>query len=356
MKVAYYYNQQRFPKGDTRTNPYGPSLVEGLEKLGLEFEFSERIDARWLLQKRKEIQILHHNWPSYEYKQARQKDRPLKVYPLWVAFVARLAFARLLGYKIVWTMHNLYPHNTTYRHLDHLARLALCRFSNSIIVHCQHAKRLAAEHFGRTERVYVIPHGHFIGAYPNEISREEARRRLGIPQSNFCYMLFGSVQPYKGVDRLIRTFSSLEGDDLSLIIAGGVFSAYAQTIVPEAEKDKRIILRLEKRVPSEDLQVYYNAADVVVQPFSAVLTSGTVILALSWKKPIILPALGCLRELMTEGMGIMYDPTDPDALRKAMVDIRTEDVRAMGENAYRRVSTFGWDRIAALTLEAYQEA
>ena len=208
MKVAYYYNQGRFPKGDSRTNPYGPSLAEAMEELGVEFEFSEQLDCRWLMERRKEIQILHLNWPSYEYKRARREDGLAVVFWLWLAFIGRLVFARLLGYRVVWTMHNLYPHNTRFRLLDVLCRRALCWLCNGIIVHCLHARDLAAQHFRRTKRVYVIPHGHFVGVYPNEISRQEARQRLGIPQASFVYLLFGSLHPAWATRRHYLTIHS----------------------------------------------------------------------------------------------------------------------------------------------------
>jgi glycosyltransferase involved in cell wall biosynthesis len=116
------------------------------------------------------------------------------------------------------------------------------------------------------------------------------------------------------------------------------------------------VVRTSARTPSEELQVYHNAADVMVLPFSAMLTSGTVILALSWKKPIIVPALGCLPELITDDIGIMYDPTDCDALRQAMLDIRQRDLQAMGERAHRRMQELSWEHIAVETLRAYQES
>ena len=356
MKAAYYYYQGRFPKGHTQTNPYGPSLVEAMEKLGVEFEFSERIDAKWLIERRGDIDVLHLNWPSYEYKRFKKGDSRWKVYRLWTTFLLRLVLARLLGYRLVWTMHNLYPHDARHRRLDHLCRLALCVLCNSVIVHCEYARKLAAQCFGRKRRVWVVPHGHFIDVYPNEVSRSQARERLGIPAASFVYLFFGSVQPYKGIDELIRSFRSLEGTDQTLLIVGAAVSSYAASVTAQAERDARIITRFSDRTPSGELQYYFNAADAVVLPFVSMLTSGTVVLALSWKKPVIVPALGCLPELVTDEMGILYDSGDEDGLMRAMADIRTRDCPGMGESGYRRIGSFDWDGIAALTLRAYRGA
>lgn len=353
-RVAYYYNQPRLPKGHSRTNPYGPSLAESLEKLGYQFEFSLRFDVRWLFRRRKEIQIIHWNWPSYQYKLTRENLKLLQVSLLWFRFVFRLVFARLLGYRIVWTMHNLYPHNRRFRLLDHCAHLVLCVLCHSVIVHCEHARRMAASCFGRTRNVHLIPHGNFVDVYPDDVTPDEARRTLEIPPSDFVYLFFGSIQSYKGLDNLIKSFQSMPDSNLKLMLVGAAVSSYAEKVSAEAERDGRIIVRVSQRTPSDELQYYFNAADVVVLPFTAMLTSGSVILAMSWRKPVIVPSLGCLPELLTDRMGIMYDPAEYGALRKAMADIRSMDCRKLGETGYRRMRTLNWDVIARLTHRAYQ--
>lgn len=96
-----------------------------------------------------------------------------------------------------------------------------------------------------------------------------------------------------------------------------------------------------------------QASDVVVLPFVATLTSGTLILALSWGCPVIAPALGCLPETVSPAAGILDDPAVPGALASALLAIRGADLRAAASAALACARRFDWDRIAALTLEAY---
>ena len=44
----------------------------------------------------------------------------------------------------------------------------------------------------------VIPHGHYRGIYP-DISREEARRRLGLRTDERVILWFGKIKRYKGL-------------------------------------------------------------------------------------------------------------------------------------------------------------
>jgi glycosyltransferase involved in cell wall biosynthesis len=106
--------------------------------------------------------------------------------------------------------------------------------------------------------------------------------------------------------------------------------------------------------PNEDFQIYLNAADVVVLPFSQVLTSGSAIAALSFGKPVIVPALGCLPELVDDSMGILYDPKDTGALSKALLDIRRCDLDRAGCAAFARAKSLDWQRIASRVAEVYR--
>jgi glycosyltransferase involved in cell wall biosynthesis len=350
MRVAFFYNQERLPPSHPQTNPYGPLLSAALEQRGVEIEFALNLDDRFLQEHRGKIDILHLNWPHYDYydDDAAVMERQLAV------FVHRLETARDLGYKVVWTAHNLYPHNRRHRALDHEGRLALCRLANAVIAHCAAAAEAVKETFGRTERLFVIPHGHFIDVYPDTISREEARARLGIPPDAFAYGFFGSLQPYKGIEALLEDFARLPEDDAWLVISGGGKEDYLETMRRRAADIPRVVLRTFPRAPSEEITLIMRAADVVTLPFVATMTSGTLILALSWGRPVIAPALGCLPETVAPDAGILYDPESPDALHQALRAIRDRDLDAAGRAALDCARRFDWDHIADLTLEAYR--
>jgi beta-1,4-mannosyltransferase len=61
-------------------------------------------------------------------------------------------------------------------------------------------------------------------------------------------------------------------------------------------------------------QLFYNAADVVVFPFTDILTSSSVITALGFYCPVIVPALGCLPELVDETLGFLLSSRDSGRL------------------------------------------
>jgi glycosyltransferase involved in cell wall biosynthesis len=69
---------------------------------------------------------------------------------------------------------------------------------------------------------------------------------------------------------------------------------------------------------------------------------------------VIVPAIGCLPELVEGNMGILYDPGAEEALAQAMQAIQTCDLATYGRAAYRRAESLSWAPIARQTLEAYQ--
>lgn len=350
MRVAYYYHlAQRLPPADPKNNPYGELLCRALERRGVEVEFTIDFDEGYLRRNRGRIDVLHFNWPHHDYyhDDAAIMGRQMRT------FVGNLALARELGYKVVWTAHNLYPHNRTHQDLDHECRLALCQLCTGIIAHCEAAAGAVRQAFGRKDRMFIIPHGNFIDVYPTLYTRAAARAELGVPAGAFAYGFFGSIQPYKGVEALIDGVARLPGDDAWLLASGSGVEPYLGTVRERAARSARTVLRTYRRAPSEDIALIMQAADVVTLPFVATMTSGTLMLALSWGRPVIAPALGCLPETVAPDAGILYDPTEPDALYRALLAIRERDLGAAGDAALDCARRFDWDRIAALTMEAY---
>jgi beta-1,4-mannosyltransferase len=352
MRVAYYYNiPERLPRDHPTHNPYGSLLCEALERRGVEIEFTMQFDADYLRRNQGRIDILHLNWaqPLYYHDEAEIMRRQMH------DFVRNMELAHALGYKLVWTAHNLYPHNRKHHELDRECRFELCRLADAIIAHCDSAAEEIDLHFRRTRKVFVIPHGNYVGVYLNQPTRAQARIQLGVPSNAFAYGIYGNIRPYKGIESLIDTFRRLPGDDAWLLITGGSRdTAYLETIKNYVGGDPHIVLRTFYRIaPLEDLLSVLNAADVITLPFNAVTTSGTLMLALSLGKPVIAPALGCLPMMAEPGAGILYDPATEDPLYRAMTAIRDCDLEAASRVAMACAKKFDWDKIAALTLEAY---
>jgi len=351
MRVLFFWEKAGLSLD--RANPYGGLMARAMSQVGVELlpGYPEHLCASWLEDNRAQIDVLHLNWPSILYNATEPKERM----SLCTAFISSLARARFLGYRIVWTVHNLYPHDSENPDLDRLARLAITQLASALIVHCNHARELVRQHFFREAGVFTIPHGHFADPYPNTISRSEARRQLGLADDSFVFLFFGTVRPNKGVEQLLEAFSNISDPDAVLLLAARVYNDYSASLAQEAAKrSSRIVVHTASFFANEDFQVFYNAADVVVLPFLDILTSGTAITALSFLRPVIVPAIGCLPELIDNTVGALYNPHQPGALEQAMRTMMRRDLESCRPAICERLKSLSWDLIALQTLQAYR--
>ena len=107
MKVFFFWEDVGGLTLAHRCNPYAGLLALALARRGIELELGDYTFSRqWLRENRDEVSILHLNWLHQFYRE----DDLAATRKRYDHFAANLSYARELGYRIVWTMHNLYPH------------------------------------------------------------------------------------------------------------------------------------------------------------------------------------------------------------------------------------------------------
>ncbi len=336
-----------------RGNPYWDLLATSLRRYGIIVveENPNTISLKWLLRNRRDISILHYHYIqeeyAYEYNYAR--------FPWVVRFFRNLVIARFLGYQVVWTMHNLEPaHPLQPAWVESLAHLLIARLANSVIVHCETARRILLERYGRKSGVVVAYHPHFIDVYPNMVDRKTARSKLGLEEMQRVILYFGGIRPNKGIEALLLAFKSIDDPHIRLIIAGNpqVDQGYIRRLMEQASEDSRVIFKSEW-IPDSDLQIFFNAAELVVLPFASVLTSSSLALAMSFGRPVIVPNLGCMADLVPPCAGWIYEPENANQLAEIIRQALRSDLVSIGRQAYTCIETHSWDQFAQQTMLAY---
>ena len=240
MRAFFFWEDGRGIAIRGRSNPYAGLLGRALDKRGIHLdEGLYRFERDWLEKGRKDHEVLHLHWLHGFYRTEDLRTTVEKCN----RFCDTLRYAKgTLGYRIVWTMHNFYPHERPFPEVDHLARLFVAREADAVIAHCRHAAGLCRKQFHFEGEVNVIPHGNFIDVFPNEVTRAEARERLGISRESFVYLFFGNARTYKGVDALIRAFREIDPDDaeLLLMMRASFNPQYAQELRDLAAGDARV--------------------------------------------------------------------------------------------------------------------
>lgn len=330
-------------------NPYQRLLRDALLPNGVAVEFLDGLPTNaWLRASLGQIDILHYHWLDGLYM--KRILTPVQAFK----FASHLHLARELGYHMVWTAHNLLPHKTIFFPLHSAMHRLVIDKADAIIAHCDYGRRELLATFSAQQPVVVIPHGHYRDAYAMNLSRDVARERLNLTPSAFVYLALGNIAAYKGLDHLVESFNRVAGQRDCLIIAGRNRDRRLVSLLREAAtRDPRIRV-YPGYIEEEDMQLYLSAADVLAAPFTSILTSGSVIAALSFGVPIIAPMLGCLPELISPAAGILYQPDDPAGLDNALADIKRMNLPDMQSAARQIADGLDWDAIGRKTAAVYE--
>jgi glycosyltransferase involved in cell wall biosynthesis len=268
-------------------------------------------------------------------------------------FALCLTVARSLGYRIVWTAHNLMPHERTF-HDDDQARRRLASASDAVFTHSDAARGPLVGLGAR--RVYTIRDGPYGRSEPGSgrPTRAEARQRLGIPPGRIV-LHFGVLRDYKGADRLARAVADLR-HGLTLVIAGRCTDTALrdQLEALALRHPDRLIVRLGW-VSQDDLDLYVAAADAAAFAFRSVTNSSSVSLALEHGLPVMIPKLDVFSDIPSTA-AIRY-PNSDEGLGAALEQLgrlRDQDLAVMAEAARGARAGRSWVETARETGRVYE--
>lgn len=299
--------------------------------------------------------IFHLHW-TYNFKFPINNIFFRLIATFWFLFF--LIFIKILNYKLVWTVHNLLPGEKRFVYEINIRKI-LSKFSNAKIVHSKLTIEKMKEIKLDTSNIYIIPHGNYIEYYENLVNRSEARKYFKISEDAFVFLFFGRIDPYKGVDNLLDAFvkiNKINGNTILLI--GGVcdyeklndlLKNYKQKLKDRIKIDTNYII-------NDKIQYYYNCADVVVCPFNEITTSGSVLLALSFGKPIICPNIGNLNEL-PKNIAFLYnkDNNNKNLFESMKFTIKNKNLlKQVSKNALEYAQSISWQKNGRETYQIYK--
>jgi glycosyltransferase involved in cell wall biosynthesis len=229
--------------------------------------------------------------------------------------------------KIVITRHVLLPHDAltnpqwekmyeaVYRNVHGVAH-----FASASIDEFQNRYRHTQFALGPPQHA-VIPH-HNYTSLPNDITTNEARRRLGIGEKNQVMLVFGAIRNFEERELILRTFKKLKVKNKLLLVSRWK-EKLAQVKWIRLKYWLRDLNRLYYRfhpsykfnygfVEEADTQLYLNAADVLFIPRLKVLNSGNVTLGMTFGKVVVGPDSWDVGQLLRETGNPVFNPDQPD--------------------------------------------
>ena len=279
-----------------------------------------------------------------------------------------LPILRRLGKTLVYTAHDVLPHETSIMSERH-ARW-LYRYPEAVLVHGTVLKDLLVERFDvDPARVHVVPHGNynFIADTPGSWTRNAARASLGLDESDRVVLFFGLIREYKGLDtlidacRIVKDLGLPDRQRLKLVIAGRVFrdhwneGQYAARIRDAGLAD--IVDLHLAHIGMSDIARFFQAADVVAIPYKRGSQSGVLRLAYAFANAIVATRVGSFGEAGEDELMSLVEPGNPTAFAAALRGLlaNPDDAQSLGARARRYAdTTLQWDRIADATMSVYR--
>lgn len=276
-------------------------------------------------------------------------------------FLFELFLIRLLDVDLVWTVHNKANHEKHHLGLDHFVSSRLSGIVDEMTVECECAKEEIVDLFRIDDpsKIHIISEGSYIDSYADETDYEASRELLDIDDDQFCFVYFGMIRTYKRVPDLIDVFDRLNIDSASLFIAGNPYTEDIELDLRRRVDGMEGVRTRFEFIPNEEVQYYMHAADVVVLPYEDIMTSGSVLLAMSFGRPVIAPAIGCIPAVTDEDGSFLYEQSNPHGLRDAMVaayQTEHEELESMGSYNYERAEALEWSSVGESTVEVYRRA
>lgn len=261
--------------------------------------------------------VFHVHWPE-TLLQRRTRVGRILTRLLFAVLILRIAVTRV---RVVRTAHNLSPHEAT-GDLDALLATCLERLTTVTIV----MNLCDLNGNGSGSRV-LIPHPDYRDWY----ALEAVAPKLG------TIVCFGLLREYKGLESLIMAYRHATTLSKELIIAGMPKpQEYGERLVQLAESDPRIEVRAE-HVSDAGLISLLAESHAVVLPYRRIHNSGALLLALSARRPVLVPRTATTEEISAEvGPGWVHFIEGEEVAAQDLTRLAQSDLPEDGPRLDRR--------------------
>jgi starch synthase len=219
------------------------------------------------------------------------------------------------------------------------------------------------------QRVHVVHNGVDTGFY-RPVDDTDVLDRLGIDPDRPSVAFVGRITRQKGVPHLLRAALRIDPTIQLVLLAGAAdtaeLAAETDELVDRLRSERTGVVLVSEMLPREDVRQVLSHATVFCCP-SVYEPLGIVNLeAMACSTAVVASAVGGIPEVVDDGVtGLLvpYDSADPRAfeagLATAIDELAGEPARAaaMGHaGRSRAVAEFGWNAVAARTVEVYRTA
>lgn len=279
-------------------------------------------------------------------------------------------YLKLLGKRLLFTAHNVDDEVRDGKStvIGSLSLRLFYTIVDHIFVHTERMQRELVSRFQvPLHKVTVLPFGTNDVVPVLDMSRADARAKLGVDKNRRVLLFFGNLAPYKGLEDLIRALARLVAEDpaLVLIICGAPKDKSCEPYWKELDhliSDLGLaahVLKEIRYVTDHEAALFFKAADVSILPYRRIYQSGVLALSYAQGLPVIAADIGSMKDDVIHGeTGLVFRAGDVADLAKTIrsyfigplfreLDTRAETIQKYG------TGRFSWPRNAELTVGVY---
>lgn len=269
-------------------------------------------------------------------------------------FFVRLIKIVLRKQSIFLTVHNVYPHNINLdRKIKYRERfIKMSKYVDKYIVHTRSSREeLLNDYSLSPDKVIIIPHGIFSPDYKPKYVRHPK-------QEDYHIIMYGNNLPYKGSDILLDAVQLLPIEikkHIKVTIVGATSEDYLDIL-----RDKSVGLNVifnPNFVSDCLLYEMIDEADYIALPYKKISQSGVLLLALYFKKPLLVSNLPSFVETLVGFTSDMFFVSeDPKSLKdlilrhiEGQIDVNRQMAAILELN-----KLYSWNNSAKKTILAYE--
>jgi glycosyltransferase involved in cell wall biosynthesis len=288
------------------------------------------------------------NWITQGNK-LKKENYDLVIVKFWLPFMGP-AFGTILRRiksnkktKVITIIDNIIPHES--RIGDRLFTKYFVKAVDGFVAMTQSVLDEISEFDTKKPRL-LSPHPIFDNFGTIE-DREIALGKLGLPRDKKYIMFFGFVRDYKGLDLLLEAFadSRFRNNGYKLIIAGEYYSNKEkyQSLIKKLDLENEIY-QFDKFIADSEVAHYFNACDLLVQPYKTATQSGVTQIAYHFNKPMIVTNVGGLSEMCPDGkVGYVVDPNSKAIADSIIRFYNNTDHEEMQQSMREEKKKYSWE-------------
>ncbi len=233
----------------------------------------------------KRYDIIHVHWPE----KFLNSNYLIKA-TVWSAMLLIcLKIHQIKGGKIIWTAHNLKPHEIKYPRCSRIFWPLFLRMVNATFSLSYSNQKILFDTVelpkATHHKIIHLPLFH----KPDADNIDSILGCIGISQTKPYCLFFGRILPYKNVEALIDIFKSNPPSNVNLVIAGSCESSAYKDELEARTANASNIKFIGRRTTDVELLALIQGCAIGIVPFKAIFNSASLLQFPSYGKPAMTP-------------------------------------------------------------------